>query len=155
MLFYTNRWIKANSYSLLVTRVSPFAEATGDKPHPPSRGARHPPPDSTHANSVCAGPGGGGHSYDRCDELFDSFHSCAVGIRPPRPAGTPPQRGTLFRNGTGATAISVVKGNLDRGGNVPSSPPLEGWRDTGPRATCRVGGWDGVVRDCGISYLLN
>ena len=27
-------------------------------PHPPSRGARHPPPpESTHANFVCAGPG--------------------------------------------------------------------------------------------------
>ena len=36
-----------------------------------------------------------------------------------------------------------------------SSPPLEGWHDTGPRATCRVGGWDGVVRECGISYLLS
>ena len=29
-------------------------------PHPPSRGARHPPPpESTHANFVCAGPGVG------------------------------------------------------------------------------------------------
>ena len=131
----------------------------------PRRALRDTPrPESTHANSVCAGPGGGGHSYDRCDELFDSFHSCAVGIRPPfakasgdeppRPAGTPPQRGTLFRNGTGAAAISVVKGNLDRGGNVPSSPPLEGCRDTGPRATCRVGGWDGVVREFEIIHLL-
>ena len=36
---------------------------------------------------------GGGHSYDRCDELFDSFHSWAVGIKPPRPAGTPPLEG--------------------------------------------------------------
>ena len=29
---------------LLVTRVSSFAKASGDKTHPPSRGARHPPP---------------------------------------------------------------------------------------------------------------
>ena len=32
--------------------------------------------------------------------------------------GTPPQRGTLFCYGTGAAAPSVVKGKLDRGGNL-------------------------------------
>ena len=86
--------------------------------------------------------------------LLVSPFAKASGDNPPRPAGTPPQRGTLFRNGTGAAAISVVKGNLDRGENVPSSPPLEGCRDTGPRATCRVGGWDGVVREFEIIHLL-
>ena len=48
--------------------------------------------------------------------------------------------------GRESAAISVVKGNLDRDGNVLSSPPLEGWR---------VGGWDGVVRECRIGYLLS
>ena len=35
-------------------------------------------------------------------------------------------------------------------------PSAEGWRDTGPRENAIfVGGRDGVVRDCGISYLLS
>ena len=37
---------KVTSYSWLVTRISPFAKASGDKPHPPSRGVRHPPPEA-------------------------------------------------------------------------------------------------------------
>ena len=55
----------------------------------------------------------------------------------------------------GVTAPSVVKGKLDRGGNVPSSPPLEGCRDTGPHENAIfVGGWGGVVRDCEIGCLV-
>ena len=65
------RGILVTRDSLLVTRVSPFAEASGDKssfaeasgdkPHPPSCKARPPPPPqiTTHANFVCAGPGVG------------------------------------------------------------------------------------------------
>ena len=56
------------SYSFAMTRgarISPTPRRAGrDTPRPHNRG--------------------GGHSYDRCDELFDSFHSWAVGIRPPR-----------------------------------------------------------------------
>ena len=77
--FFRGQMVARNS--LLVTRVS----------HP--RRAKHAPPPrpgSTHANFVCAGPGGGGHwCVSRCGR---------------------------------------------------SSPPLEGWHDTGPRATRRVGG---------------
>ena len=89
-------------------RNNPFAEASGDKPHPPSCKARHPPPPqiTTHANFVCAGPG------------------------------------------VGRWALTYSRRGL-------SSPPLEGWRDTGPRATCRVGGWDGVVREYVISHLVS
>ena len=47
--------------SLLVTRISPFAKASGDKPTPRRAGRDTPRPGSTHANYVCAGPGGGGH----------------------------------------------------------------------------------------------
>ena len=55
----------------------------------------------------------------------------------------------------GVTAPSVVKGKLDRGGNVPSSPPLEGCRDTGPHENAIfVGGWGGVVREYGIIHLV-
>ena len=37
----------------------------------PRRALRDTPrPDSTHANYVCVGPGGGGHSYDRREELL-------------------------------------------------------------------------------------
>ena len=86
-------------------------------PTPRRAGRDTPRPDSTHANSVCAGPGGGGHSYDRCDELFDSFHSCAVGIKPPRPAGTPPLDEELCSaTGRESAAIFVVKGNLNHPG---------------------------------------
>ena len=112
---------------------------------------------------------------------------CAEGSgnRPPRPnhprklhfrgtryRGTPPQRGTLFRNKARASSHilphrgtcsatrresvtpPVVKGNLDRDGNVPSSPPLEGWATPGP---ARCVAWvvkPGVVRDCGIIHLI-
>ena len=52
-------------------------------------------------------------------------------------------------------ATSVVKGNPDCGGNAPSSPPLEGCRDTGPHENAIfVGGWGGVVREYGIRYLV-
>ena len=34
-------------------------------------------------------------------------------------------------------------------------PSIGGVGDTGPRATCRVGGWDGVVRECEIGYLIS
>ena len=54
--------------SLLVTRISPFAKATGDKTHPPSREARHPPPEAV-----------GIHMTDATN-CYDSFHSLAVGI---------------------------------------------------------------------------
>ena len=74
------------------------------------------------------------------------FHSWAVGIRPPRHAGAchPSAEGNLDRNRMrvsshilpldeelcSATVLgaapSVVKGDLGRGGKVPSSPPLEG-----------------------------
>ena len=60
------------SYWLLVTRdsllVPPFAKATGDKTHPPSREARHPPPEAV-----------GIHMTDATN-CYDSFHSLAVGI---------------------------------------------------------------------------
>ena len=68
-------------------------------PTPRRAGRDTPRPDSTHANRVCAGPGGGGHSY-----------------------------------------VPVA-------GQVPLH-----WRGApipGPRATCRVGGWGGVVRERG------
>ena len=42
-LFVLLRNDSGASYWLL---VSPFAEDLGDKPHPPSRGARHPPPEA-------------------------------------------------------------------------------------------------------------
>ena len=60
---------------LLVTCYSchPSPRLRVINPTPRRAGRDTPRPDSTHANSVCAGPGGGGHSYDRCDELFDSF----------------------------------------------------------------------------------
>ena len=63
------RGILVTRDSLLVTRVSPFAEASGDKPHPPTCKARHPPPPqqgrwafnhpapTTHENCIFAGPG--------------------------------------------------------------------------------------------------
>ena len=74
----------------------PFARASGDKPHPPSRGARHPPP---------------------------------------------PQQGRW--------ALVCSRRGL-------SSPPLEGCPNTGPHENAIfVGGWGGVVRDCGISHLLS
>ena len=57
--------------------------------------------------------------------------------------GTPPQRGTLFRNGMRVISHIRRKGELFRDGNVPSSPPLEGWRLAA-----------GVVRDCDLLYLL-
>ena len=73
---------------------------------------------------------------------------------------TPPQRGTLFRDGMrvsspirrkgelrprrywGSSHIRR-KGELFRDGNVLSSPPLEGWAKPG------------VVREYGISHLLS
>ena len=51
-------WIPVSSTGmtgvLLVTRYScsPFAKASGDKPHPPSRFARHPPP-RFHPRKLC------------------------------------------------------------------------------------------------------
>ena len=54
-------------------RISPTPRRTTCDP---------PRPVSTHATRR-AGPGGGGHSYDRCDELFDSFHSWAVALDHP------------------------------------------------------------------------
>ena len=53
---------------LLVTRISPFAKATGDKTHPPSRGARHPPPEAV------------GIRMTDATNCYDSFHSWAVSI---------------------------------------------------------------------------
>ena len=118
-------------------------------PHPPSRGARHPPP-GFHPRKLClrgARCGAVGIHTTDATNYYDSFQSCAVGIRPPfaeasgdkppRPAGTPPQRGTLF---------------CDR--NAPSSPPLEGWATPGP---ARCVAWvvkPGVVREYGISHLI-
>ena len=90
------------------------------------------------------------------DLLFVSPFAGASGDRPPRHnhprklhfrgaryRATPPQRGTLFRDGMKISPPSVVKGNLPHDGNAPSSPPLEGWRLAA-----------GVVRDCGIIHLV-
>ena len=60
----------------------------------------------------------------------------------------------LDRDGTGGAAPSVVKGTLGCGGNVPSSPPLEGWATPGP---ARCVAWvvkPGVVREYGIIHLV-
>ena len=51
---------------------------------------------------------------------------------------TPPQRGTWLSSRRGI-----------------SSPPLEGCPNTGPRATCRVGGSGGVVREFKNMHLLS
>ena len=55
----------------------------------------------------------------------------------------PSAEGNLDRDGMGVAPPSVVKGNLPRNGNAPSSPPLEGWRLAA-----------GVVRECRIRYLI-
>ena len=93
--------------SLLVTRVSPFAEATGDKspfakasgdkspfakasgdkPTPRRAGRDTPRPDSTHANYVCAGPGVGWWALARYScvwagqEVFDFWLCCVIIFR--------------------------------------------------------------------------
>ena len=78
------------------------------------------------------------------------------GDRPPRHADAchPSAEGNLDRDGTGETAPSVVKGTLGCGGNVLSSPPLEGWATPGP---ARCVAWvvkPGVVREYGIIHLV-
>ena len=82
---------------------------------PPSSQAMPPRPDSTHANFVCAGPGGGGHwgvlVTGVCCPQYGRW-----GLDHPAPLGHPSAEGNLDRGSTGAAAISVVKGNLDRGG---------------------------------------
>ena len=55
---------------------------------------------------------------------------------------TPPLDEELYSATVLGAAPSVVKGDLGRGGKVPSSPPLEGWAKPG------------VVRDCGIIHLV-
>ena len=65
-------------FLLLVTRI----------PTPPSRGARHPPPpESTHANFVCAGPGVGRWAL-ACSRHGDMLPTIwAMDNRPPRRRG--------------------------------------------------------------------
>ena len=89
------------------------------------RDTPRPPQITTHANFVCAGPGVGRWALARSRHGGTLPKLCAVGI------GTFPSRNKV--------------------------PHLaEGWRDTGPRENAIfVGGRDGVVRDCGISYLLS
>ena len=110
---------------LLVTRVFPFAEASGDKP-PFARASGDEPP-----------------------------FARASGDEPSRrQAATPPQRGTCSAAVLGVVAPSVVKGNPDCGGNALSSPPLEGWATPGPARCVAWVVKPGVVRDCGIIHLL-
>ena len=116
---------------LLVTRnsllVSPFARASGGKPHPPSRGARHPPP-GIHPRKLCL------RGARRRWALARSRHGdmlptiWAMDNRPPRHAGA---------------CHPSAEGNFIPQRYEPSSPPLEGWRLAA-----------GVVREYGIGYLL-
>ena len=70
-------------------------------------------------------------------------------------APPPPPQITTHANfvcaGPGVGRWALVR--FRRGTKFPSA---EGCRDTGPRENAIfVGGWDGVVRECGISYLLS
>ena len=97
--------------------------------HPPSCFARHPPPHRpTHANYVCAGPGGGGG------------HSGVVPfgniVRPPRralhdtPPPTEPPTQTMFARGP-VSCHPSAEGNFGPRRYVASFPPLEGWAQPG------------------------
>ena len=94
-------------------------------------GLDHPAP-TTHENCIFAWPGIGhpsaeGNFVPRRNESQQPYSAAEK---------------NLGRGSAGAAVLSVVKGNLDRDGNVPSSPPLEGWAKPG------------VVRECGISHLV-
>ena len=123
------------SYSLLVTRVSPFADASGDRP------PRHAYlPRKLHFRGV-RGRWAFIRPMRRIIMILSTLWRWA--LNHPAPLGHPSAEGNLDRDGTGGAAPSVVKGTLGCDGNVPSSPPLEGWRLAA-----------GVVRDCGIRYLI-
>ena len=123
---------------------------------PPSRGARHPPP-GFHPRKLCLRGAWGRWALARSRHGDMLPTIWAVGNRPPRPnhprkiafswgpvSRHPSIEGNLDHDGTGVAPPSVVRGNPDRDGNVPSSPPLEGWRLAA-----------GVVRECGISHLVS
>ena len=115
-LFVLLRNDSGASYWLL---VSPFAEDLGNKPHPPSRGARHPPPP---------------HRAPRKQNLRGWILGRWAFIRPMRRIivilpllggginhpGPTTHKNCIFA-GPGIGHPST-EGNLDRDGNVPSSP---------------------------------
>ena len=70
-------------------------------PHPPSCKARPPPPESTHANFVCAGPGVVRWVLVRSRHggVLPTIWAVALDHPGTLARATPPQRGTLFRNG--------------------------------------------------------
>ena len=68
-------------------------------PHPPSRGARHPPPPQ----------GAVGIHTTGATNYYDSFHSWAVGIRPPRHFVPPLRRGELY-SATGWSKFPSIGG---------------------------------------------
>ena len=127
------------SYWLLVTRVSSFAKASGGKPHPPSRGARHPPP-GIHPRKLCL-RGARGRWALACSRHGDMLPTIwAVGNRPPRPNHP---RKIAFSWGPVSRHPSI-EGNFIPQRYEPSSPPLEGWRLAA-----------GVVREYGFIHLLS
>ena len=105
-----------HSYWLLVTRYS-------YSPPPVVQSTTPPRPGSTHANFVCAGPGGGGHwCVSRCND---------------QPAGLSPTKIIIFAGPI--CRHPSTEGNLAFVSSRNKFPAVGGG-DTGPRATRRVGG---------------
>ena len=108
-------------------------------PHPPSCGARHPPP-GFHPRKLCLrGARCGAVGIGTFSSRGYVAHDMGGGIRPPRPNHP---RKIAFSWGPVSRHPSI-EGNFIPQRYEPSSPPLEGWRLAA-----------GVVRDCGIGYLL-
>ena len=78
-------------------------------PHPPSHEVRHPPrPGTTHANYVCAGPGGGGHFRTRRFVFYSMAQGCSNSYVPVASVYDTPTGAYIIHDPPGLDARQLV-----------------------------------------------